>query len=119
MHKLVILIEPVEDWAAFEETWPEFLHKVESMPGLRREAISRVEQYLFGDIPYQQMHELFFDSPEQARAAMASPEGREAGRLIQQMTGGRMALFFADHKEDDLENIQRYRRKDEPEGEPD
>lgn len=116
MHKLVILIEPVEDWAAFEDVWPEFLHKVESMPGLRREAISRVDQFLFGDTVYVQMHELFFDSLQQARSAMASPEGREAGRLIQQMTGGRMTLFFADHKEDDLDNIRRFRSPEQPGG---
>jgi hypothetical protein len=58
------------------------------------------------------MHELFFDNLEAAEAAMASDEGREAGSLLQLMTAGRLNLFLAEHKEDELENIQRYRRKD-------
>ena len=108
MHKLVILIEQVEDRQAFEERWPEFLHQVEAMPGLRREVTSRVEERLYGARAYQQVHELFFDSLEAAREAMASVPGRAAGRILQSMTGGRMALFFADHFEDELENIRKY-----------
>ena len=43
MHKLVILIEPPADQAALDTGWPEFLRYAESMPGLVREATSRVE----------------------------------------------------------------------------
>lgn len=109
MHKFVIMIEPLDDWDAFEANWPEFLHQVEAMPGLRREATSRVARFLYGSCPCVQMHELFFDSLEDAEQAMASPEGRAAGRLLQAMTGGRMSLFFTEYQEDDLENIRRYR----------
>jgi uncharacterized protein (TIGR02118 family) len=112
MHKVVILIEPVSDPHAFESAWPEFLHQVEAMPHLRREATSRVESFLFGRVEYAQMHELFFDSLEEAQQALASPAGRNAGRLLQTMTQGRMALFFAEHREDDLENIRKYRGGD-------
>jgi uncharacterized protein (TIGR02118 family) len=111
MHKLVILIEPLDDWDAFEEAWPAFLHLVESMPALRREAISRVDAFLYGETPYAQMHELFFENLKSAQESMASEQGRAAGKLLQAMTGGRMALFFADHKEDDLENIQTHIQK--------
>jgi len=107
MHKLVILIEPPDDWAAFDDSWPQFLHYAEGMPGLRREASSRVDAFLYGERTYALMHELFFESLEEAQQAMASPEGRQAGRVLQAMSRGRMALFFADHKEDDMENIKR------------
>ncbi len=109
MHKLVILIEPPVDPPAFQEGWPQFLHYVEAMPGLRREATSRVEDLLFGDFPWEQIHELFFDSLQDARLALASPPGQEAGRLLQMMTQGRMTLFFAEHLEDDIENIRKHR----------
>lgn len=109
MHKLVILIEAVEDWQAFEQGWPQFLHFAEEMPGLQREATSRVEEFLYGAVPLVQVHELFFDSLQAAQEAMASSHGRAAGRLLQSMTGGRMTLFFAEHKEDDLANIRRYK----------
>jgi uncharacterized protein (TIGR02118 family) len=111
MHKLVILIEPLDDWQAFEAAWPEFLHQAEAMPGLRREATSRVDEFLYGANLCAQIHELYFDSLEAAQMAMASPEGRAAGRLLQKMTGGHVTLFFADHKEDNLENIRKYREE--------
>ena len=111
MHKLVILFEPPEDWSAFDGTWPQFLHQVEEMPGLRREAFCRVESFLFGACQIVQMHELFFDTFEEAQQAMASPQGQAAGQMLQEMTGGRMSLFIADHKEDDLIRIQQYKAK--------
>jgi uncharacterized protein (TIGR02118 family) len=109
MHKLVIQIEPLDDWSDFEERWPQFLHLVESMPGLLREATCRVDAFLYGDKPLAMIHELYFDSLEAAQQAMASPEGNAAGRLLQVMTHGQMTLFFADHKEDDIENLRKYR----------
>ena len=109
MHKLVILIEPPDDWAAFDDTWPQFLHHAEGMPGLRREATSHVDAFLYGDRTYTLMHELFFDTLEQAQQAMVSVEGRQAGQILQALSRGRMTLFFADHKEDDLENIKRFK----------
>jgi hypothetical protein len=113
MVKLVIMIEFIDDWEQFFSTWPEFLHLAEAMPGLQREASSRIEQILYGDLKAVWMHELFFDSSPAAQVAMASLPGQAAGRLLQQMTGGRLALFFADTNEDDLENIRRYQIGDE------
>jgi len=109
MVKLIIMIEELESWDTFEATWPRFLHLAESMPGLRREATSRIDTILYGDIRAGMVHELFFDNLEAAKKAMASVEGRAAGALLQGMTGGRVALFLADHKEDDLSNIAKFK----------
>lgn len=117
MYKLVILIEAPDDWSAFEAGWPQFLHHAERMPGLRREATSRVEEVLFGNRTISIVHELFFDSRQAAQEAMASPQGSEAGRRLQELTQGRMTLLFAEHKEDELENILKY-RQDEAESGP-
>lgn len=114
MYKLVILIDTTVDTNNLEQHWPEFLHLSEAMPGLRRETTSRVDTHLTGTTTYQLMHELIFDTPEDARQAMASETGRSAGRILQLMTGGRVTLFFADHKEDDLENIRKYRQTNPP-----
>jgi len=110
MHKLVILIEPLDDWAGFEAQWPQFLHLVESLPGLRREATSQVESFLYGKSTCAQVHELFFDSRAELEQAMASAQGQQAGSLLQQMTQGRLSLFIAEHKEDDIENIRKYQQ---------
>jgi uncharacterized protein (TIGR02118 family) len=116
MYKLVIFIPPMEDWTTFDEAWPQFLHLAESMPELRRESTSRVDRMLYGDNEVALIHELYFESQQEAQNAMTSPSGRAAGKLLQEMTRGRITLFFADHKEDDLENIRRY--KEPPQGDP-
>lgn len=111
MHKLVILIKTLEDWQVLEDAWPDFLHRVEEMPGLRKEVSCRVEQFLYGTEYVAQIHELYFDTLEAARQAMTSPPGREAGRILQTATGGQMVLFFADHQEDDLDNIRKHKQR--------
>jgi len=112
MVKLVILFEPPEELQAFEAAWQTFLRQAEQMPGLKKETVSRVERFLYGDRAVYQIHEFYFDSIKEAEEAMASPQGVEAGKLLQTMTAGRFSLFFADHKEDDLENIRRHTRKE-------
>jgi uncharacterized protein (TIGR02118 family) len=110
MHKLVILIEQLADEAQFDEMWPEFLHISERMPGLVREATCRVDSVLYGELKPVLQHELFFESVMDIHKAMSSPEGNAAGSLLQRMTGGRMNLYIADHKEDALENIRRFQQ---------
>lgn len=119
MYKLVIMVGPLDNWAAFDEAWPRFLSQVESMPGLRREATSRVDTVIYGTAPVSFIHELFFDSLEAARQAMSSPAGSAAGKLLQAMTRGQVTLFLADHKEDDLENIRKYKQTPSAEPDPD
>jgi uncharacterized protein (TIGR02118 family) len=113
MHKLMILIESLDDWTVFEDTWPQFLHQAEEMPGLRREVTSRVDSMLYGKGNYAVIHELYFDTLGAAQEAMSSPPGREAGKILQGMTDGRMTLLFADHKADDIENIRKYKGVDD------
>lgn len=108
MHKLVILIGLIQDQTPIEKYWPEFLHQVENMPGLIKESTATIENFLYGDIQFIKMHELYFDTAEEVRQAMTSPYGKAAGVLLQRITGGNLCLFIADHKEDSLENIRRY-----------
>lgn len=108
MHKLVILIPPLDDWLAFEQGWPQFLALAEDMPGLRREATSPVARHLHGDYDIAMIHEMYFDSLDAAARAMSSPSGQAAGKVLQTITAGQVTLLLADHLQDDLENIRRY-----------
>ncbi|OGO65999.1 MAG: hypothetical protein A2030_04580 [Chloroflexi bacterium RBG_19FT_COMBO_50_10] len=108
MHKLIILVESTSE-PGFHNFWPRFLHAAENIPGLRREATSRISRVLYGDVQYALVHELFFDSLPDLQAGLASPYGVEAGRLLQDMTAGRVKLLIADHSEDDMENIRKYK----------
>ena len=109
MYKLVILIEPSDEWQEAEKRWPEFLRMAESMPGLLREATSHVNSFLSGATTYVMMHELFFDSRHMAELGLSSPQGRQAGMILQKITGGHATLFFADHNEDSIANIRKYK----------
>lgn len=110
MYKLIILIQPPEDQERFERRWPEFLAVAERMPGLLREVTSRVDRVLSGEFPVHMVHELYFDSLKSAAKAMGSPEGEEAGRVLQDITLGAVTLLLADHKQDELSNIRRHRQ---------
>jgi len=113
MYKVVILIEQ-QDGLHLETEWPAFLRLAEAMPGLQREATSRVDRVLYGGCRCGQMHELFFNTLAEAENALLSPQGQAAGKLLQQITGGRITLFIADHKEDEMENIRKYTQADHP-----
>jgi hypothetical protein len=108
MYKLIIMVESTTT-PDFHVYWPRFLHAAEDIPGLRREATSRISQTLFGDMQCAMIHELYFDTYAALNLGLASETGKEAGRLLQEMTAGRVRLFIADHSEDDLENIRRYK----------
>ncbi len=107
MQKLIILVDSTTT-PDFHVFWPRFLHAAESIPGLRRESTSRVSHVLYGDLACAMIHELYFDSYAALKSGLASEAGKEAGRLLQEMTGGTVKLLIADHSEDDLENIRKY-----------
>lgn len=110
MHKLVILFEPQRENLVFQDDWPQFLHLVEQMPGLRREATSLVKRVLYGQYCCEVIHELFFDNLIALEQAMSSKPGREAGEWLQRMSSGKVTLLLAEHKEDELVNIREHRR---------
>lgn len=113
MYKLVILIEPQDHSSEFDRRWPEFLAKAERMPGLRREVTARVDRVLYGK-PAHLIHELHFDSLTAATDAMASPAGKSAGQLLQDISGGKLTLLLADHLQDELSHIHRHQPAQEP-----
>ena len=106
MFKLVILIEPPSDMLKFEERWPEFLDQAEKMPGLKKETFSPVYAKIHGGNQVAMIHELYFESPDALREAMASEAGLAAGAVLQEITDGHVTLLFADHLEDEIANIQ-------------
>lgn len=116
MHKLIILIPEIDRLPEFEDLWPDFLHQVEQMPGLRKEATSHIQHVVYGDIDCSMVHELFFDDYQSLLKGLASPTGRQAATTLHKLTRNRAVLMLADHKEDNPENIQRYQKvdKDEP-----
>ena len=112
MYKLMIVIPPNIISPEFDAGWPEFLHQAESMPGLQREVTVRVSGSLYGTQEIDTVHELYFESLADLQNAMSSPAGLAAGQIIQQLTQGKMTLLIAEHREDNIENLRRYRQDD-------
>ena len=106
MHKIVLLITVPPDDDIFDLHWPEFLKLAEQMPGLQRETSSRVHFQVYGDVDVRMIHELHFRSLQALEAAMQSEVGKKAGMVLQRITEGRFSLFFADHHEDEVENLK-------------
>lgn len=105
MHKLIILI-PGSD--GLPENWHIFLRQAELLPGLRRESTSHILHQLYGDADHGIIHELFFDDLPALEKALGSEVGNRAAKTLHTITGGRVSLLVADHKEDDLENIRKF-----------
>jgi hypothetical protein len=107
MHKLVIII-PTTHNPLFDAHWAEFLHAAERIPGLRREATSRVNQLLYGQLRCELIHELFFDTYAELEYGLNAPEGQMAGQLLQALTRGQVVLLLAEHNQDELEHIRQF-----------
>lgn len=114
MYKLVILVEPQDHSAEFDRRWPEFLAAAERMPQLRREVTAHVDRVLHGKLGAHMIHELYFDSLKAAADAMASAEGQNAGHVLQEISGGKVTLMFADHTQDELAHIRHHQAASEP-----
>jgi uncharacterized protein (TIGR02118 family) len=101
VHKLVLVFGDIDDIPAFDLAWSQrFVPLVEDMPGLRRITVGRVRGSPSGVASIHLLHELHFDDQPSLEAAMASPIGQVAGRLLMEIAGDHVQLLFAEHLED-------------------
>lgn len=117
MFKLMILIEPEIEQEAFFEGWPRFLAQAEQLPDLAKLVTAPVHAALTGRFQALMVHELYFESQEKLELALASEHGIEAGKTLQEITGGKVSLLVAAHMEDSGENLRRYHPKPETKSE--
>ena len=116
MYKLVILFLPtLTSPNAFAEGWQKFLKLAEKMPGLRKEAVSDVEELVFGPVSmnYKKIHELYFDSREALETALNSEEGQKAGQWLHSFTQGQFLLMVSRHMEAKPEEFKKQNQETE------
>ncbi len=106
MYQLILLIPTFVDLNEFDEAWPSFLEAAEQMPGLIRESVSRIDQVIFGQKYFQRIYTFSFPDKNTLEKALVSKTGEEAGRIIHDLTGGKVTLVTAYYQEDSLQNIQ-------------
>ncbi len=104
MHKLVILIRRSPQSEVLERQWSDgFVPLAERLPGLRRVVVTRPVGAPASAPRLQLIHELFFDDLDSLQAAMISPDGQAAGRVLMGFAAAEAELFFAEHLEMDLD----------------
>jgi uncharacterized protein (TIGR02118 family) len=101
MHKLMVIFHSSDGTADLERQWSDtFVAKAERMPGLRRVSVSRVTGRLVEQTRIQLIHEFYFDDETALHAALASPEGQEAGRALMEFASQDATLLMAEHREE-------------------
>jgi len=108
MYQLILLIPTSVDIKSFDEGWPSFLEAVEQMPGLVRESVSRVDQLIYGKEYFHRIYSFSFPDQKTLEKSLLSSPGEKAGKIIHDLTGGRVTLMTADFQEDSLDNIQSF-----------
>jgi uncharacterized protein (TIGR02118 family) len=100
MYKLTILFRHPPDIDKFEETWPDFIHFAEAMPGLLRVEVSSGLSGPQGPVEFYKIHEFYFPDKTTMDKAMMSEKGTRAGGVLQVLAPGGYLLLFADVQED-------------------
>lgn len=95
--KLIALYKTPQDAAEFDKKYfEEHLPLANKMPGLQLVELSRISGAPRGDAPYYLMAELYFENMDAVKAAMSSPEGKEAGKNIMSFAGDLVTMMFAE-----------------------
>ncbi|MBX9877808.1 MAG: EthD family reductase [Candidatus Obscuribacterales bacterium] len=96
MHKLVALYKKPENAQDFDNHYFNVhMPLANKMPGLRKAEISKILGTPQGDADYHLLAELYFDDLDAIKAALGSPEGREAGKDLMGFAGKLVSLYFA------------------------
>lgn len=105
-YQLLILIPITVEIQSFDEGWPEFLNAAESMPGLIKESIIRIDNCIYGQNFLRRIYSFSFEDPEALKNALLSSPGEKAGDVLHRITQGNLILLSGEYQEDMLENIR-------------
>jgi uncharacterized protein (TIGR02118 family) len=97
MMRLMVLYGRPDDTEAFDRHYREVhVPLAKKLPGLRAYTVSQGVAVAFGEDPAYLVAELDFDDTAALQAAMATPEGQEAGRdmVANLASGGVRNLIF-------------------------
>jgi len=95
--KLIVLYKKPADTKAFDDHYFNIhVPLAEKMPGLIKSSYSRITGSPMGQPGFYLMAELTFDSQEALQQALASPEGRAAGKDVMGFAGDLVHMMFAD-----------------------
>lgn len=98
MVKLIALYKKPNDTAAFDKRYFEIHAPLAAkMPGLRKLEVARCYGAPGGGEPrFYLQAEMWFDNKEALAAALASPEGKAAGKDVMSFAGDLITMMFAE-----------------------
>ncbi len=108
MYQLILLIPTSVNIKSFDKGWPLFLEAIEQMPGLLKESVSLVDQLLYGQDHFHRIYTFSFPDQKTLEKSLVSSPGEKAGKIIHELTGGRVTLMTAEYQEDSLANIKSF-----------
>jgi hypothetical protein len=106
MYQLLILVPIGVNLNLFDEGWPDFLQTAESMEGLIRESVSRIDSCIYGQNNIQRIYSFIFKDKAAFEKSLLSPPGEKAGKIIHELTGGEVILLRGPFHEDSIDRIK-------------
>jgi uncharacterized protein (TIGR02118 family) len=96
--KLIALYSEPDNREEFDKLYFEtHVPLAQKLPGLARLEVAKVtENMMGGESPYYMIAELHFDSVEDLKAAMGSPEGRAAGKNLMSFAAKNTTMLISE-----------------------
>lgn len=113
MYQLLILIPISVNINTLDEGWPDFLEAAESMDGLIRESVSRIDRCIYGQNNIRRIYSFIFRDKSSFEKSLISPPGEIAGKIIHDLTGGEVILLSGPLQEDTLNHIHSWEEVNE------
>ncbi|PJF39752.1 MAG: hypothetical protein D6737_04640 [Chloroflexi bacterium] len=101
MVKFMVMFRMAAQGAAFEETYNNFLARVEQMPHIQRRQVVDVWGSPLGEADYYRILEVYYESRDAMSESLRSSAGQEAGAQLQSLPGGSFEMLFADVYEEE------------------
>ncbi len=97
MIKLVALFKKPADAESFDQHYAN-VHTplIRAMPGLQRLEVSRITSTIGGESPFYLIASMYFNGEDELNAALASPQGKAAGKDLMGFAKGIVSLLVAE-----------------------
>jgi uncharacterized protein (TIGR02118 family) len=97
MVKLIALYKEPADIQGFEKHYiNNHTPLIQKLPGLKKLEVARITNALAGDAKYYRIASMYFESEDSLNAALASPEGKAAGKDLFGFAQGIVSLIVAE-----------------------
>jgi uncharacterized protein (TIGR02118 family) len=97
MVKLIALYKKPGNTADFDDHYAS-VHTpiVKKLPGMKKLEVSKITSAIGGEAKFYLLAEMYFENEDALNAALASPEGKAAGKDLMDFAAGLVQLMIAE-----------------------